>query len=98
MKPRHSHYDGVKAWGYDRSDPNSAAARLKRLGDRPQFISHETSVDATKAYLEHACPSGHFTFQALPFPDHTDTWVLRDVPERKVIRDWFNRVQNEKGP
>ncbi len=40
----HSHYDGVRKWGYSGSDRVSAAVRLKRLGDRPQFISHERSV------------------------------------------------------
>ncbi len=93
----HSHYDGVKKWGYAESDRNSAAIRLRRLGNRPQFISHEKSVAATKAYLENAFPSGNFTFQALSFPNHTDTWVLRDIPERKVIRNWFNKVLKEKG-
>jgi hypothetical protein len=88
----HSHYDGVKKWDYAESNRNSPAIRLRRLGNRPQFISHEKSVAATKAYLENAFPSGNFTFQALSFPNHTDTWVLRDIPERKVIRAWFNKV------
>ena len=92
----HSHYDGVNNWGYAGSDRKSAAVRLKRLGNRPQFISHEKSVDATKTYLESAFPTGNFTFQALSMPDHTDTWVLRDIPERKVIRDWFSEVLKGK--
>jgi len=93
----HSHYDGVKKWGYAESDRTSAATRLKRLGNRPQFISHEHSVDATKRYLKSAFPSGNFTFQAMSFPNHTDTWVLRDILERKVIRNWFGQVLKEKG-
>ncbi len=92
----HSHYDGVREWGYAESDRKSAALRLKRLGKRPQFISHEKSVNSTRAYLKSTCPSGNFTFQALPFPDHTDKWVLRDIPERKVLRDWFNHILKEK--
>lgn len=87
----HSHYDGVRDWGYAGSDRASAAVRLRRLGNRPQFISQEESVDETKAYVTRAFPSGRFTFQALPFPNHTDTWVLRDLPERKEIRKWFNQ-------
>jgi hypothetical protein len=70
---------------------------LKRLGNRPQFISQEKSVDATKRYLKTAFPSGNFTFQALSFPNHTDTWVLRDMKERKVIRDWFDQMLKQKG-
>jgi hypothetical protein len=93
----HSHYDGVKEWGYAGSDRNSAAKRLTRLGNRPQFISQEVSVDTTKSYLKMVLPSGNFTFQAMSFPDHTDIWVLRDIPERKVIREWFNQVLREKG-
>jgi hypothetical protein len=92
----HSHYDGVRTWGYQGSDKTSAAVRLKRLGHRHQFISHETSVDPTKKYLDSAFPSGHFTFKALPFPNHTDTWVLRDIPERKALRDWFHTVLEQK--
>ncbi len=88
----HSHYDGVRQWAYTGSDKKSAAARLRRLGNRPQFISHETSVDATRAYLKHVFPTGNFTFQALSLHNHTDTWVLRDIPERKAVRAWFNQV------
>jgi hypothetical protein len=92
----HSQYDGVKKWGYAGSDRTSAATRLKRLGNRPQFISHEHSVEPTRKYLENAFPSGNFTFLAMSFPNHTDSWVLRDIPERKVIRNWFNKVLKEK--
>ncbi|MCH2208893.1 MAG: hypothetical protein MK132_23940 [Lentisphaerales bacterium] len=97
----HSHYDGVKKWGYKESDRASALIRLKRLGQRPQFISRERSITETitetKKYLEKALPDGNFKFHALPFPDHTDTWVLRDIPERRVIRKWFKQVLKEKG-
>jgi len=88
----HSHYDGVRKWGYPGSDKASAAVRLKRLGHRPQFISHERSIEQTKAYLKKACPEGQFTFGALPYRNHTDAWVLRDIPERKAVRDWFAKV------
>ena len=93
----HSHYDGVRKWGYKGSDKTSAMVRLKRLGGRPQFISQERSISETKRYLETALPDGNFKFQALPFPDHTDDWVLRDIPERKVIRHWFKQALKEKG-
>jgi len=93
----HSHYDGVRKWEYKGSDKMSAALRLKRLGNRPQFISQEQSITATKKYLARALPDGKFTFQALPFPDHTDTWLLRDIPERRVMRDWFHQVLKEEG-
>jgi hypothetical protein len=85
----HSHYDGVRNWGYAGSDRKAAAVRLKRLGTRPQWISHESSVDETRNYLKRAHPDGNFTFQAMPFADHTDDWVLRDIPQRTAVRKWF---------
>jgi len=85
----HSHYDGVIKWQYSGSDSISAAARLARLKSRPQFISHEGSVAATQRYLEKACPKGNFRFLELPYRNHTDSWVLRDIPERRALREWF---------
>src|SRR4029078_13548098 len=41
----YSHYDGVRGWPYSDSDRASALVRLKRLGNRPQFIIHENSVE-----------------------------------------------------
>lgn len=91
----HSHYDGVKPWGYRADDRKSAAARLARLGKRPQFISQETSLAETKQYLREALPDGNFTFHEFPFSNHTDTWVLRAIPEREAVRAWFNKVLKE---
>lgn len=88
----HSHYDGVRQWNYPDSDRNAALKRLKRLQDKPQFISHEGSIDAVKQYLNEASPKGRFTFQVLPYRNHTDTWVLRNIPERKAIREWMQSV------
>ena len=85
----HSHYDGVKQWDYAGSDRTSAAKRLARLKNRPQFISHEISVGDTERYLAAACPGGDFTFMTLPYGNHTDTWTLRGIPERKKVRKWF---------
>lgn len=91
----HSHYDGVRKWNYPGSGRDSAAARLERLNGRPQFISHEGSVEETRRYLQTALPKGNFTFQALPFRNHTDSWVLRDIPERKTIRKWLADILGE---
>ncbi len=88
----HSHYDGVKEWDYAESDRRSAAVRLARLAGRPQFISQEGSIDETRLYLQEACPNGAFTFCPLPYRNHTDTWTLRDIPERKILREWINRA------
>lgn len=88
----HSHYDGVRQWDYDRSDRSFAVKRLKRLGNKPQFISHEISVEETRQYLSQVCPQGRFTFLSLPYRNHTDSWVLQDIPERKILRDWVHTV------
>jgi len=39
-------------------------------------------------------PYGNFPFLALPFSEHTDSWILQDNTARKVIRDWFKQVQS----
>jgi hypothetical protein len=88
----HSHYDGVRPWPYAGSDRRSAIERLRRLQGRPQFISHEGSVQETKAYLQAIEVDGAFTFQTLPYRNHTDTWVLRDIPESKALRQWVHNV------
>ena len=85
----HSHYDGVRTWGYAASDRASAAARLARLKGRPQFISQEGGTGATEAYLKAACPDGRFTFAPLPYRNHTDAWALRDIPARAALRAWL---------
>ena len=88
----HSHYDGVKQWNYKGSDRASARKRLKRLGKRMQFISCEGSVEETRRYLEDAKAEGDFTFVSIPFRNHTDTWALRDIAERKKLRRWIKKV------
>jgi hypothetical protein len=88
----HSHYDGVRKWPYADSDVASATERLKRLANRPQFISHESSVEATRDFLTQHAPTGNFTFLALPYPNHSDQWVLKDIPERAKARAWLADV------
>ena len=85
----HSHYDGVRRWPYAGSERAAALERLQRLAGRPQFISHEGAVTATREYLAEVHAEGNFTFQALQGWGHTDEWVLYDVPERRTLREWF---------
>ena len=94
----HSHYDGVRRWGYAGDDRRSAAHRLERLRGRAQFISHEGSVRDTREYLAQVGADGVFTFQALPFRNHTDTWVLRDIRERYALRQWVSNVLRTRPP
>ncbi len=88
----HSHYDGVRRWGYAGDDPESARKRLERLKGRPQWVSHERSVEETRKHLESTGVKGDFTFVPLPHPNHTDAWVLRELPERRRLREWLARI------
>lgn len=88
----HSHYDGVRRWGCPNDDRASALERLRRLRGRSQFISHETSVDATRDYLARCGVPGDFTCVSLPWRNHRDDWVLRPVAERRRLREWAARA------
>lgn len=92
----HSHYDGVREWGYVDGDRASALKRLQRLKGRAQFISHEGSVDQTERHLKQTGIDGRFTFLTIPYRNHTDSWVLRDLPERKILRDWLQTILKER--
>ena len=101
----YSHYDGVfERWGYPGADRQSALVRLKRLGDRPQFICQEvsknpaTSLDATRHYLGNAGVDGKLTFQSTGFRNHNDSWPLRPSAARKALRQWLRRVVRLPGP
>ena len=94
----HSHYDGVReGWPYAGAGRPDAARRLARLGDPPQWISHEGAVDQARAYLLARLPTADLTFGVLPFRNHTDRWVLRDVPLRRRARRWLARVTTPPG-
>jgi hypothetical protein len=93
----HSHYDGVRKWPYPDGDAASARARLKRLKGRPQFVSHEQSVEETRAFLKDGPGAGGVTFLSIPYPNHSDEWVLKDIPERKQLRDWLAGVLRAAG-
>ena len=93
----HSHYDGVNEnWPYAGGDRASATKRLMRLGNRPQFISHEISaklsLEETRQFLQDAHPKGNFAFVEIPFTNHTDRWVYRDIPQRDALRGWFHQA------
>lgn len=89
----HSHYDGVsEKWPYPGADRASALERLRRLGGRPQWISHEGSVDATREWLLSTGVAGDWTFAPVPFRNHSDRWVLRDLPLRARLREWWQAL------
>jgi hypothetical protein len=89
----YSHYDGViTTWPYEGVDRMSAVRRLDRLNGRPVFVCHERSVANTQAYIEWLGLEKSFTFQRLAFRNHNDAWVLRDIPERRALRNWVMSV------
>lgn len=89
----HSHYDGVnEKWAYPGADRAAALERLRHLKGRPQFISHEGSTQATEDWLRSTGIQGDWTFVPLPFRNHSDAWVLRDLPERQRLRKWVAKT------
>jgi hypothetical protein len=93
-----SHYDGARMWEYAGSDRASARVRLDRLGRRPVFVSHEvygvepatyTILDTINYLAGTGRPLDNFRFQAVPLRNHTDRWVLYDIPARRHLRQWF---------
>jgi len=92
----HSHYDGVREkWPYAGADRASALVRLQRLGNRPQFISHERSTSETEAWLKSTGMPGRWTFEPLPFRNHSAEWALCDLPIRQKVREWLKAVLAE---
>lgn len=94
-----SHYDGLKGWNYPDSDKASALERLKRLNGRPQFICAEKEGTAkSKNHIRQSGIQGDFTFMDIPIRNHTNTWALYDLEERKIMRTWlFEVIQKNRG-
>lgn len=96
-----SHYDGAREWPTAGSDPGAARVRLERLGRRPVFVSHEvydiepgtyTIVDTINYLAGTGRPLDNFRFQIVPIRNHTDRWVLYDLPARQNLRLWLQEV------
>ena len=97
----YSHYDGIAAWPYPGSDRASAAARLKRLAKRPQFICHEVTASrlnlaATQRWIESTGKVENLTFTETGFRDHNDAWLLRPSATRRQVRRWLKGVLAQK--
>ena len=96
-----SHYDGPRKWPYEDSDPASARVLLERLGRRPVFVSQEvtgvdpgtyTIVDTINYLAATGRPLDNFRFQIVPVRNHTDRWVLYDLPARQNLRRWLREA------
>jgi len=88
----YSHYDGVTQWPYPSSDAASAIERMKRLNGRPSFVCQEGTVEKTRQFVAASGVRAPFTFQAVPFRNHNDEWVLRESPARAALRAWLKKV------
>ena len=60
-----------------------------RGGRRPRYVG---SVAETRRYLEESKIIADFTFGELPYPNHTDQWILRPLLLRDRLRQWVRRV------
>jgi hypothetical protein len=93
----YSHYDGVRKWPYPGSDHESALVRLRRLGNRPQFICGEsTNSRESEQYLHPLLPKADMTFVSTGFLNHNDAWTLRPSPARTLAREWLQRVTSSR--
>ena len=92
----YSHYDGVRSWDYPEAMVPLALVRLKRLRGRPVFACNEQSIKETREYVEGTGLGATVTFVTIPFRNHNDAWVLRDIPERRRLREWLKQVVNTK--
>jgi hypothetical protein len=91
-----SHYDGVEKWDWSGSDRASAQERLTRLKGRASFIAQELSTQNIQDYLRSSGADDPFTFQTIHFHNHTDAWVLRDIPERRALRLWVDNLLHRR--
>jgi hypothetical protein len=86
----------------------AAAARLGRLKGRPILVCQNIEapgMDNLETYLTSHLPTDEFTLVKVhvgdilgPFPNkfskhpHTDRWLLKDSPERRIVWQWLKRV------
>lgn len=110
----HDHFDGIKEWGRTSwGSPlekyrEQSLERLKRVGNRPYFVSQNGSKYGTEEYLRSVLPDvSNYTFSYIKateiFGDlpnefaktgHTDVWAIKPSPYRSRTWDWMNRVAN----
>ncbi len=93
----HSHYEGE--FKHPAVDENQWPERLARLGKRPQFISHEVSVEPIVDVIEATSFRGDLTFKTLPFKNHSARWTRCDLPIRNSAVSWlsqFSKAQSCK--
>ena len=75
-----------------------AAGKFKTFEEAKKSLGLVSMIDAerTRQFVMNNYPQGRFTIVDLPYINHSAGYVLRDIPERKQMRDWIQNVLNEK--
>ncbi|MBT5062187.1 MAG: hypothetical protein HOM65_07110 [Verrucomicrobia bacterium] len=88
----HSHYDGE--FKHPAMDEENWPERLARLGNRPQFISHELSVQPIMDLIQSTSLQVNLTFHTLPFENHSVRWTRCDLSLRNAAVKWLAQFSN----
>jgi hypothetical protein len=74
-----------------------AAGKFKTFEEAKKTLGLVSMIDAeaTRKFVMMNYPQGRFTIIDLPYINHSAGYVLRDIPERKQMRDWMQNVLNE---
>lgn len=96
----YSHYDGRSEdqWvPYPDHDPASAITRLKRLQNRPVFITEEKNgtLNTMQFLNSTGLPLDNFQVYSTGFCNHDDQWVLRPSATRTLFREWLANVTTD---
>lgn len=86
----HSHFEGE--FKHPAPDESAWGERLRRLGNRPLFVSQELSTSKTEQAFAKTGVHGDITFVDLPYPNHSQRWAVCDVALRRSARLWLQRV------
>jgi len=88
----YGHCDGATEWPYSDSDATSAIELMKRLNGRLSFICLEGTGEKTRRFIATTGVLAPFTFQEVPFRNHSDEWLLRPSPGRTALRAWVREL------
>ena len=99
----YAHYDGQPMDAknpYPNAGPPASYDRLRRLGQRPQYIVAELngSLTETAPYINASGVAVNATFAETGFCNHNDAWTLRPSPARDALRAWFWASVGGGGP
>lgn len=89
----HSHYEAE--FRHPAKDQAQWPQRLMRLGNRPQFITHEMSVQPIQDAIHATGFEGNLTFGILPFNNHSARWVMCDLKLRKDAIKWLSQFSDK---